>query len=62
MIDNHTARAEVESKQAEVIGAIMQYREEKLSFSELLMFLQTFDSTATVDDVLEILGCHYRGE
>ena len=58
---NYTARRNRENAQAEIIGAIMEYREERLSFDDLFMFLQSFDKEVTVDGVKDILGRSYYG-
>lgn len=41
---------------AEIYGAIMDYREERIDFCDLLMALQAFDKTVTPDDVNALLG------
>ena len=60
--DNHSRIANRQSARAEIWGAVMDYREERMSFSELLMSLQAFDPSVTPDHVFRLLGRHYHGE
>ena len=46
---------------AEVWSGVMEYREERIDFTELLMFLQSFDAKVTPDDVYTLLGDSYHG-
>ena len=50
-----------QSKRAEIWQGIIDYREERIEFPELLMFLQSFDRKVTPDDVYTILGDSYHG-
>ena len=50
-----------QSKRAEIWSGIIAYRHEEIDFAELLMFLRSFDSTVTPDDVYSILGDSYHG-
>lgn len=61
-MDNHTKALNSQTIRAQIWGAVMDYREEYLSFSELFMFLQTFDREISVDDTIAFLGRSYRGE
>ena len=60
--DNHSAIAARQSARAEIWGAILDYREERIGFSELLMSLQSFDPAVTPNHVFKLLGRHYYGE
>ena len=57
--DNHGRVAARQSAQAEIWGAIMDYREERIDFDELLMSLQAFDPEATPQGVSKILKGEY---
>ena len=59
LYDRRRAR---ELEQSEILQAEMDYREERVTFSELFMFCQSFDKGVTVDGVINALGRHYRGE
>ena len=50
-----------QSKRAEIWQGIIDYREERIEFPELLMFLQSFDRKVTPDDVYTLLGDSYHG-
>ena len=54
--DRHGAAAARQQARAEIWGAIMDYREGNLDYSDLVMFLQSFDPYVTVDDVDALLG------
>lgn len=60
-VDKFGAAHARQSARAEIWSGIMAYREEEIDFSELLMFLQSFDSTVTPDDVYALLGDKYYG-
>lgn len=53
--DNHTRLAARQSARAEIWGAVMDFREERIDFDELLMSLQSFDPKVTPYDVARIL-------
>lgn len=59
--DNFQRIHDRQSKRAELWAGIIAYREEEIDFAELLMFLQSFDSKVTPDDVYELLGDKYHG-
>ena len=61
LIDNHGALMARQTAQAEVIGAIMDYRNERMGFSELLMSLQAFDPKVTPEGLIKLLGRSYHG-
>lgn len=54
--DRHGHAERRQNARAEIWGAIMDYREGKLDYSTLLMFLQSFDPYLTTDDVDALLG------
>lgn len=54
--DRHGHAVRRQNARAEIWGAIMDYREGKLDYSTLLMFLQSFDPYLTTDDVDALLG------
>lgn len=54
--DRHDKAQCRQNARAEIWGAIMDYREERLDYSTLFMFLQTFDPYLTTDDVDALLG------
>jgi len=60
--DRHSKAQERQTRRAELWGAIMAYREERIQFSTLLMFCQAFDRTVTVDSLINFLGRSYHGE
>lgn len=60
-IDNYGRIHDRQSKRAEIWDAIISYRNEDIEFADLLSFLQSFDRTVTVADVLELLGDKYHG-
>ena len=53
--DRHGAAAARQQARAEIWGAIIDYREERIDFNELLMSLQAFDRNVTPWDVTKIL-------
>jgi hypothetical protein len=61
-MDRHTQVTERQSARAELWETIMDYREERIRFSELFHNLCAFDDALTVDDVLKLLGDKYHGE
>ncbi|MCP4212064.1 MAG: hypothetical protein GY764_11370 [Halieaceae bacterium] len=61
-MDNHTRKKQYDMEAAEIVAAEIAYRNEDVSFSELYMFCQSFKPEVTVDDVINALGPHYRGE
>lgn len=60
-VDRFGAAHARQSARAELWSGIMAYREEEIDFAELLMFLQSFDSSVTPDDVYTLLGDKYHG-
>ena len=54
--DRHGHAARRQSMRAEIWQAVMDYREGVLDYSSLFMFLQSFDSYLTTDDVDALLG------
>ena len=57
--DNHGALADRQSARAEVWQAVIDYREERMDFNELLMSLQAFDRNVTPMDLLKLLSGVY---
>lgn len=49
--DNWQKKHDREETAAQIIGAIMAFREEEISYRELHEFLLTFDKNVTPDDV-----------
>jgi hypothetical protein len=60
-VDNHSRLMARQSAQAECLQAILDYREERISFSELVMSLQSFDPKVTPPDIIKLLGRQYYG-
>lgn len=58
--DNHEALADKQSARAEVWQAVIDYREERMDFNELLMSLQAFDKNVTPMDLLKLLSGVYN--
>ena len=58
--DNHEALASKQSARAEVWQAVIDYREERMDFNELLMSLQAFDKNVTPMDLLKLLSGVYN--
>ena len=54
--DKHTGLADRQSARAEVWQAVIDYREERMDFNELLMSLQAFDRNVTPMDLLKLLS------
>lgn len=54
--DRHGHAERRQNARAQIWGAIMDYREGNLDYSDLVMFLQSFDPAVTVDDVDALLG------
>lgn len=54
--DRHGYAERRQNARAQIWGAIMDYREGNLVYSDLVMFMQSFDPYVTVDDVDAILG------
>lgn len=61
-MDNHTRKKRYDMEAAEIVAAEIGYRSEDVTFSELYMFCQSFKPEVTVDEVINALGPHYRGE
>ena len=53
--DNHGRIAARQAAQAEAWQAVMDFREERIDFDELLMSLQSFDKNVTPYDVARVL-------
>lgn len=60
--DNHSRKKQYDMDAAEIIQAEIDYWFERITFSELFMFCQSFDKGVTVDGVINALGPRYRGE
>ena len=58
--DMHTGLADKQSARAEVWQAVIDYREERMDFNELLMSLQAFDKNVTPMDLLKLLSGIYK--
>ena len=58
--DAHTSLADKQSARAEVWQAVIDYREERMDFNELLMSLQSFDKNVTPMDLLKLLSGVYN--
>jgi hypothetical protein len=58
--DNHEALASKQSARAEVWQAVIDYRNERMDFNELLMSLQAFDKNVTPMDLLKLLSGVYN--
>ena len=58
--DAHTGLADKQSARAEVWQAVIDYREERMDFNELLMSLQAFDKNVTPMDLLKLLSGVYN--
>ena len=58
--DAHTRLADKQSARAEVWQAVIDYREERMDFNELLMSLQAFDKNITPMDLLKLLSGVYN--
>ena len=58
--DNHGALASKQSARAEVWQAVIDYRNERMDFNELLMSLQAFDRNVTPMDLLKLLSGVYN--
>lgn len=54
--DRHGLAERRQNARAQIWGAIMDYREGKLHYSDLVMFLQSFDPYLNVEDVDQLLG------
>ena len=54
--DRHGHAERRQNARAQIWGAIMDYREGKVQYSDLLMFLQSYDPYVTADDVDALLG------
>ena len=59
--DRFERKRQREADQAEAWGAVLDYREERLDFDNLLMFLQSFDANLTPTQLIKLLGRHYHG-
>lgn len=57
--DVHTEVASQQSARAEVWQAVIDYREGRMDFNELLMSLQAFDKNVTPMDLLKLLSGVY---
>ena len=60
-VDNHSRLLARQTAQAEALQAILDYREERITFSELVMGLQSFDPKVTPQDIIDFLGGKYYG-
>lgn len=58
--DAHSVLAGKQSARAEVWQAVIDYREERMDFNELLMSLQAFDKNITPMDLLKLLSGVYN--
>ena len=58
--DAHTGLANRQSARAEAWQAVIDYREERIDFNELLMSLQAFDKNVTPMDLLKLLSGVYN--
>ena len=58
--DAHSKLAGKQSARAEVWQAVIDYREERMDFNELLMSLQAFDKNVTPMDLLKLLSGVYN--
>ena len=58
--DKHTILASKQSARAEVWQAVIDYRNERMDFNELLMSLQAFDRNVTPMDLLKLLSGVYN--
>ena len=61
-MDNYERIATTNREHAEIAQALIEYQEERVSFSEFYMFCQSFKPEVTVDDVICAMGSDYRGE
>ena len=59
-VDKHEALASKQAARAEVWQAVIDYREERMDFNELLMSLQAFDKNVTPMDLLKLLSGVYN--
>jgi hypothetical protein len=57
--NRHGAAAARQQARAEIWGTVMDYREERIDFNELLMSLQAFDRSVTPLDVAKLLAGAY---
>lgn len=57
--DRHGAAAARQQARAEIWGTVIDYREERIDFNELLMSLQAFDRSVTPWDVTKLLAGAY---
>ena len=60
-VDNHSRLLARQTAQAEALQAILDYREERITFSDLVMGLQSFDPKVTPKDIINFLGNKYYG-
>ena len=58
--DLHGEMARAQSARAEIWQAVIDYREERIDFNELLMSLQAFDREVTAWDVTKLLSGNYK--
>ena len=58
--DLHGEMARAQSARAEIWQAVIDYREERIDFNELLMSLQAFDREVTAWDVTKLLSGIYK--
>ena len=58
--DVHGKFAEAQGARAEVWQAVIDYREERIDFNELLMSLQAFDREVTAWDLTKLLAGIYN--
>lgn len=57
--NRHGAAAARQQARAEIWGTVIDYREERIDFNELLMSLQAFDRSVTPLDVAKLLAGAY---
>jgi len=58
--DLHGEVAQAQQARAEIWQAVIDYREERIDFNELLMSLQAFDREVTAWDVTKLLSGIYK--
>ena len=58
--DVHREIARGQAARAEIWQAVIDYREERIDFNELLMSLQAFDREVTAWDVTKLLAGIYK--
>lgn len=58
--DVHGTVAKAQAARAEIWQAVIDYREERIDFNELLMSLQAFDREVTAWDLTKLLAGIYK--